>query len=129
VELRHPMRPWQMLSRGVGSTAVSAAGIPETYVVRRDRVARVTLRLDEDELEAVIAYLEDWRDSGEAREFAFDQTEDSTEFEVYLDAPQWPEAIEPQRQAGYLPLFEIALELRTEDGDPFDLSWSGEDES
>src|SRR5690606_29003619 len=53
-----PCRPWVPISRGVGGSERSAAGVPAAYEIRRDRILRVTLRVYEDEWEQVEQWLE-----------------------------------------------------------------------
>lgn len=118
-----PMLPWDFLSGGVGGSAVSAAGVPESYVIREDRIVEVTLRVSEEELDAVLAEMESIRATSEAFTFAFDQDEDATDHEVYLHAPVWPEEIRPDRDDEYPGAFRLTIALRTTDGSPFTTLW------
>lgn len=121
--LELPMLPWEPRSGGVGGSAVSAAGVPESYVIRTDRIASLTLRVLEEELDAVLAELEEIRASSEAFDFLFDQDDASTAHAVYLHAPVWPDEIRPTRDEEFPGAFRLQVELRTVDGSPFASLW------
>lgn len=124
-----PLLPWQPRSGGIGGSAVSAAGVPESYVIRTDRIVSVTLRVLEEELDAVLAKLEEIRASSEAFGFAFDQDDVATDYDVYLHAPVWPDEIDAPRDPEFLGVHRITIELRTTDGSPFTLRWLEDAES
>lgn len=121
--LQLPMEPWELRSGGVGGSAVSAAGIPESYVIRTDRIAKVRLRVLEEELEDVLLELEAIRGASESFVFSFDQDDPATDYDVYLHSPVWPAEMTPTRDDGYRGLFRIELELRTVDGLGFLTPW------
>jgi hypothetical protein len=123
LNLTLPMRPWELRSGGVGGWEISAAGVPESFVIRVDRLADLTLRVLETELEDVIAELEAIRAASEPFYFAFDQDDSMTEYFVYLHAPVWPEEIAPDRDDEYVGLFLLRLTLRTVDGSGFLTTW------
>lgn len=123
----YPLRPWDLRSGGVGGSSVSVAGIPESYELRRDRIASVTLRLLEAEVDALLLELEEIRASSESFEFSFDQDDAGTAYLVYLHAPVWPDEIRAERDDGFLDVFTVTLEIRTVDGSAFAHTWLEED--
>lgn len=124
LELQLPMVPWELESGGVGGSAVSSAGVPESYVLRNDRLALIEIRVLEEELEAVLQELEAIRADSAPFVFSFDQDDAATDHTVYLEAPVWPERIRPKRDDQFPGAFRLALQLRTVDGSPFVTSWS-----
>lgn len=117
--LELPLLPWELRSGGVGGSALSVAGVPASYVLRTDRIAAVTLRATELEINALLATLEGIRASSESFVFAFDQTDPYTEYRVYLHTPLWPDEITPARDQSFLGVFTLDIELRTADGSQF----------
>jgi len=107
-----PCRPWTPISRGIGGSEVSAAGVPAAYEVRRDRLQRVTLRVLEDEWEQVEAWLAWAQATAQPFKWRFDQDNPATEYTVYLDAPAMGDPIEPQRSADDGSVLEITIDLR-----------------
>lgn len=119
-----PMLPWNIRSGGVGGSATSAAGISESYVVRKDMIAALTLRVLDEELNAVLAVLEAIRDGSASFRFAFDQDDPATDHEVYLHAPVWPAEIQPKRDDAFRGVFMLSIEIRTVDGSAFNTQWT-----
>lgn len=118
-----PVEPWTVRSGGVGGSAISAAGVPASYVIRTDRIAAITLRCTEAELDSVLAELEAIRAAAQPFIFAFDQDDSATEHTVYLHAPAWPAEIVPERDGSFRDLFLVKIELRTADGSSFTTTW------
>lgn len=119
-----PMMPWTFRDTGVGGSALSAAGVPVSYVIREDDVALLTLRVYEEELAAVREVLRAVRAALSVPFiFAFDQDDPATEYEVYLHAPTWPQDIEWKRDDEYRGIFTVSIEIRRADGLPFAISW------
>ena len=112
LRLSLPCRPWVPVSRGIGGSEVSAAGVPAAYEIRRDRIQRVTLRVLEDEWEQVEAWLEWAQRTALPFRWRFDQDNAATEYDVYLDAPAMGDPIEPQRSADFGSVLEITIDLR-----------------
>lgn len=124
-----PMMPWAFRDSGIGGSAVSAAGVPASYVIREDDIALLALRVYEEELATVRAVLREIRAAlSSSFVFAFDQDDPATEFEVYLEAPVWPADVRPERDDEYLGLFRISIEIRRADGLPFDITWVEQEE-
>lgn len=122
--LTKPMFPWEHRRAGIGGSAVAASGVPAAYVIRRDRIVDLTLRVMEGELDALSSILEGIRDSGDPFVFAFDRDDEATEFTVYLVSPAWPDEIESERDDQYRELFTVPISIRRADGEPFGLSWT-----
>lgn len=121
LELSLPQRLWTPLSVAVGGSDVSAAGIPESFVIRRDQVLEVRLLFREGEWPAVhdwIAWMQD--NAGFCRFFP---DRDAAYFRAcYLDSPRVGDEVRPDR-GEYPGTYEIGLRLRTTGtrDQPFDL--------
>jgi len=112
LRLSLPCRPWVPISRGVGGSEVSAAGVPAAYEIRRDRIQRITLRVYEDEWEQVEQWLEWAQRTALPFRWRFDQDDPSTAVTCYLEAPAMGDPIEPQRSADFGSVLEITIDLR-----------------
>lgn len=121
--LEEPMEPWDVVSAGLGGAAVSATGVPESYVLRVDQIRALTLRVWEYELPDVMARIEAIRASSQPFLFAFDQDDPSTDCLVYLHAPVWPAELRPERDGTLRGLFRLRIEIRTVDGSVFETPW------
>lgn len=117
-----PMLPWELRSGGVGGSSTAAAGVSESYVVRKDRIARVTVRMYEIEVEDFFLTLEHIRDNSLPFTFFFDQADDYSGVEVYLHSPVWPAELEIARD-DFPGVFKATLELRSKNGEPFTQIW------
>lgn len=120
-ELLLPQEKWTFKSGGVGGHSVSAAGIPEAYMIREDQIAVITLRAYEHEIVPLLAELRAIRNAATGFTFAFDQTDAGTEFDVYLHAPTWPEEVAMERDPKYEGTWLTRIEVRTTDGAAFDV--------
>ena len=107
-----PCRPWVTVSRGIGGSETSAAGIPAAYEVRRDRLARVTLRFFEWEWQQAEAWIEWAQRTARTFAFRFDRDHSETEYTVYLESPAMGAEIAPRRSAEFEAAMEIDVELR-----------------
>jgi len=112
LRLALPCRPWTPVSRGVGGSERSAAGVVAAYEVRRDRLLRVTLRCFEWEWQQVEAWLEWAQTTGQTFTVLLDQDDPSTAVTCYLEAPAMGDEIAPRRSAGFEAAMEIDVELR-----------------
>lgn len=122
----HPQKPWKFARGGVGGSDTAASGIPEAFVIRRDRIVRLELRVLESEL-AVFDEFMDWaQDSGSPFNFRFDTDDITNTFSVYLHSMRWEDGPEfdYERDTAYPSLFIIPFALRTELGGEFDALWS-----
>jgi hypothetical protein len=115
LNLELALLPWSLSERGIGGTAVSAAGIHEVYTIREDSIARLTFRVLEQELDDFRDFVRFARSSGEPFEFRFDQDEVTTEYDVILHAPLFPDSVEFMRESSFLPMFMVDLEFRALD--------------
>lgn len=112
LRLSLPCRPWTPVSRGVGGSETSAAGIPAAYEVRRDRLLRVTLRFFEWEWQQVEAWLEWAQRTARTSRVRLDRDRPETEYTVYIEAPAMGAEIAPRRSAEFEAAMEIDVELR-----------------
>lgn len=112
LRLSLPCRPWVTASRGIGGVEVSAAGVPAAYEVRRDQIARVSLRFREWEWPQVQAWIEWAQRTAQPFRFRFDWDHSETEYLAYLDAPRMGEDVAPRRSTEFPEAMEIDVELR-----------------
>ena len=119
-----PVRAWDRSTPTVGGSRTSAAGVPASYIVRRDHVLRVTLRFYETEWENVHAMIA-WGQLAETLLWYPDANVAGTSFEVYLDSPLAGEDIAPSRSSDYPRTMEVTVSLRTVDGSPWGLNYYG----
>lgn len=106
-----PQRLWTPVSTAVGGTDVSAAGVPESFVIRRDQSLDARLLFREGEWPAVHAWLAWMQDTAGTCRF-FPDRDASTYRTCYLESPKVGEEIRPER--GEHPgTYEIGLRLRT----------------
>lgn len=115
--LSYPQRLWRYRSRGTGGSDTSAAGVDESFQIRRDRLARVTLVFTDAEWPAVQAWLEHAQRTGAAFTFAFDVTRAPTyEYSMLLVEPAMGDDIEPTRSTQFHGMWEIDVLMRTANG-------------
>lgn len=111
-------QPWIPADNTVGGSRTSAAGIAASYIVRRDILTELTLRVSEDEwdeLLALVAY-------GQASlSFTwYPDADEAASYAVYLEAPLAGERWSPARTVGFLRQFEVTVTLRNTAGvDPW----------
>jgi hypothetical protein len=115
LRFRLPMRPQQPVSRGIGGSEKSAAGVVAAYEVRRERLLRVTLRFYEWEQQQVEAWLEWAQANGQTFTVLLDQNDPATAVTCYLEAPAMGDDIAPRRSAEFLEAMELDVELRYAD--------------
>lgn len=122
--LELPMLPWSRGRGGVGGSDTAASGIPEAFMIRRDRIRWFKLRVLESEMDAFDAFLDWAQDSGEPFDFWLDQDVFETSHSVYLQSLRWEDEQEIQHDRDeYLPMFVISMALRTEDGSQWNTTW------
>ena len=115
LRLSLPCRPWVPVSRGIGGSEKSAAGVVAAYEVRRERLLRVTLRFYEWEQQQVEAWLEWAQATGQTFTVLLDQDDPSTAVTCYLEAPAMGDEIAPVRSAEFPEAMELTVELRYAD--------------
>lgn len=105
-----PARPWTPIDDTVGGSRVAAAGIPAAYIVRRDALLDLPLRVLETEWPA-LANLVAFGQS--AQPFLwFPETLLTESFTVYLENPKPGERWSPTRSSEYPRMLEMTLTLR-----------------
>jgi hypothetical protein len=107
------VKAWEPDAPTVGGRAVSGAGVPASFIVRRDHTLDVTLRVTEaewDEVESLIAY-------GQASLPItwYPDADGNTSYQVYLESPAPGESVKPTR-TDFPRVFERALTLRAVTG-------------
>lgn len=106
-----------------GGQSESAAGIPETFVVRKDSILKLTLRLNEDEWWIIPLWLDWCFDKGSLGSFKFYPHRDALTryYDAWLVSPKMNDRWNPTR----LPqqnMYEMSVELRLkQQGRIFDL--------
>lgn len=125
VELEDPIPPFSIDDDAEGGYDKAASGIPEAYEIRRDYIRGVRIRFRESQYSEVEAAIRWAQTSGEAFSFWFDGADDATRVEVYLDEPTLLDGFRPIRNR-YSGLFEFDMKIRSEDGLPITVNWSGE---
>lgn len=113
----HPPRPWTPIDETIGGKRVAAAGVPAAYVVRRDSLVELTLRLEEDEWLELVNLI-DYGQQGESITWYPDASDLLTSYEVYLEEPAPGGRYAPTR-ADYLRIFETTIVLRGVDLPPW----------
>lgn len=105
---------WTPDSMSQGGGSESAAGVPETYIIRRDGLLTWMLRFLETEWISTATFIQWCLDSGSQGYFDFypDQTK-AQHYQCWLIKPKVGEKWGVQRVSGYQKAFELTLELRT----------------
>lgn len=109
-----PVRAWTPVDATVGGRRVSAAGVPATYIVRRDTLIELVLRLTEDEWEDVLALVA-FGQTGQAITWYPDANNTDPDYEavaVYLETPAPGERFTPTRDGQYPRMIEVTLVFR-----------------
>lgn len=108
-------RAWTPADSSIGGRRVSGGGVPVSYLVRRDNLIDLTLRILETEWEDFLAFLQFGQTSAaflwypEANDV---DDPDYDAFEVYLETPAMGERITPTRDGQYPRMFEVPITLR-----------------
>jgi hypothetical protein len=108
-------QPWTPMQDTVGGTAISAAGVPASFVVRRDELLEVSVVVLEHELAGLLAVVA-WGQAAEAFVWHYDADEDVAGTAVYLASPVAGERVVPRRLAGFARAFTLTLVLRKVSG-------------
>jgi len=109
-----PPRAWTPIDETVGGRRIASAGIPATYVVRRDVLVELTLRFEEAEWDAALALVA-FGQSGQSFFWYPDSTLTDPDYEraeVYLQVPAPGERFAPTRDGQYPRMFEVTIVLR-----------------
>ncbi len=116
-EPRLPPAPWTPADSTIGGSRTSATGVPAAYVVRRDALVELVLRLDEDEWTDFVNLLI-WGQQGESFLWYPDAAQPLEFFEVYLEAPAAGERVQPERTE-FLRVYDVTITLRGVDLPPW----------
>lgn len=108
------VRPWDRRVDSVGGQRISGAGIPASYIVRKDHILTFTIRFYESEWEEVEA-LVDWGQQSELMEWFPDALEESVSFDVWLHNPMAGEPLEPTRVPDFPGMMEVTISIRSSD--------------
>lgn len=115
-----PQKIWVPMARSIGGSDMSDSGTPEAYIIRRDQLCRTEIRFLESEWVDVDTWLEAVQ-TGQPFDWWFDQSDDSTKYNVYLDTPKLGDGeVEPERD-DYTRIFTLPITIRTVDGSRFDV--------
>lgn len=123
----YPARAWDRRTSTVGGSRTAAGGTPAAYVVRRDHVIGLTVRILESEWDDLHGVLQ-WGQFGESFTWYPDAGGDviADSFTVWLEFPQAAEDIRPTRHADYPRVLEVSIELRSVDALPWLLEYFAE---
>jgi hypothetical protein len=102
---------WLPMDSTVGGQRISAAGIPASYVVRRDVLLQLTLRVRESEWASFLNLLT-YGQAAEAITWTPDAEVPAETYQVYWHAPAAGEQMTPSRNAEYPSVFEVSITLR-----------------
>lgn len=102
---------------GIAGEDTSAAGVPESYVVRYDHTVDVIIRFTDAERVAVLNFIE-WalKNKGTTFTFRFDADDAGTEYTMYLVSPKANDVVQPRRDNGAPWVWELGLTMRNSAG-------------
>lgn len=106
-----PCFPWTPLDETVGGRRIAASGIPAAYIVRRDYMLELRLRIYETEFSDYLS-LVSFGQSGQSFLWWPDADDLDTVVEVYLQSPLAGESWSPNRVDNFQRVFECSLTLR-----------------
>lgn len=111
-----PQRAWTYRSTAVGGHDVATSGVDESFVLRHDRIYRMTLRCTETEwvesLEPMLKVL--WAQA-QAFTVRLDQADAATDETVRLVSPWMDEGVQPN-PTEFEGVLEVELVVRSDDG-------------
>jgi hypothetical protein len=117
VNFEFAQKAWEPSSKKIGGQAVSGAGVPEGFTRRRDELCTLTIVYYEHEWVSIRAWLVWAQDHQAAFAFRFDQSDPTTEYTVYLEAPQ--DEIKGKPSGEYPGMKEIEVVVRSTTATPF----------
>jgi len=103
---------WLPSSRTIGGSGISAAGVPESYIVRRDELLQVTLRFYEKDWPFVRDFVAWAQENAATFDWYPDRRNLNQKYVVYLDSPMIGEDLQPRRASWDSAVYEIDLILR-----------------
>lgn len=115
-----PIKLWTPMSKPYGGSAVSDAGIPESFIIRRDQCCEIPIRFTEAEWPSVDQWLS-FGQGAQAFDFWFDKNDNATKYTVYLEEPKMGDGeVKPTREQ-FTQHYYISVVLRTTAGGRFDV--------
>ena len=113
--LTFPARPWtKRRGTSAGGSRTAASGTPAGYVVRKDQILSLPLRLFEHEIDDLDAML-DWAEIGQLVRWFPDSNDAALFFDCYIDSPTAGDELDHPRNdtdgAGII--YDVTLVLRT----------------
>lgn len=115
-----PSKLWTPMSKPHGGSAVSDAGVPESFVIRRDQRVKLDIRFTEAEWIFVDSWLT-WGQGAQSFHYWFDKNDVLTDYTVYLDEPNPGDGeVVPVRDS-FTKHFAISVVLRTVNNGFFDV--------
>lgn len=124
INLSFGMKPYAPVSKTVGGYGVAASGATASYTQRRDQMMSAVLRFFASEWASLAAWIEWAQDNGgTAFNFWLDQSDASTNYSVYLDAPHATMPVQPTRDQSYLDVLELPITIRSSAGTRFPANW------
>lgn len=120
-----PLREWQYGMDQEGGHAVSAAGLPASFVVRTQETLDMTLRV----LESEWSECRDFLRAGMAGLEITMTIGDQSPVNVFFVSPVAGEAYQTDRDPAYPRVLNVAITVRASDGGDIDLVFYDEGES
>jgi hypothetical protein len=120
-----PLREWQYGMDQEGGHAVSAAGLPASFVVRTQETLDLVLRVKESEWSDCRAFLR----AGMAGVEITMTVADNPPVDVYFVTPVAGEAYQTDRDPSFPRVLDVAITVRASDGGDIDLVFYPEDDS
>jgi hypothetical protein len=121
VALSLPVGLWNHQDKTIGGEAESDGAFPASFVVRRDYVLAIPLRLFESEWPVVRALVEFGQTGGVIRWFP--SIDEETYFDVYLESPALGDDFRPIPDATYPRALLLSIAVRRVDGEAFPLEY------
>lgn len=105
------VQPWTPSDESVGGVRVAASGVPASYVVRRDALVELPLRVLEGEWATFLNLLH-WGQSAHSLVWYPDASDTDTSFTCWWHGPHAGERVAPARDATYPRLLLVTITLR-----------------
>jgi len=110
-----PVRAWVPGDRTIGGILFSTGGVPGAFIVRRDPLLNLVLRVEESEWLDVLALVA-FGQTGQSLLW-FPDVDEAPFFTVFLDLPAAGSQWGPERDGQYLRNFDVPLRLRSHPAD------------
>jgi hypothetical protein len=119
-----PAREWSYGIEQDAGHAVSAAGLPASYVVRDQETVTMTLRVLESEWAGCLEFL---RAGMRGEPIDWTPSEDEAALEVFFSSPVAGEEFEVDRDPEYPRVLNVTITLRASDGGDIGVIYYGEE--